>query len=880
MWTAVTSLLSGSSRGSTSSQPYSQPSADDLDASQSPEEDYAAGKNLFDAGSWSRAAVHLHRASDHGHAEAMKYLAHCYEEDKLNDPTQKQLWETRRSDLLSDPEGMCAYAHTLRSAGEHIKAITWFRKSADAGNLESMHQVGVYLRKVGEGEESMVWFRKAAEGGCSLSEVALAEGYEQGIGVERDPAAAAVWRQKIFEREVMAQRVKEEETVKRKLDAEGETLQIEVEQNESVDAADSLKHPRLSTSPEFVIDMDGKDTLRSPDTPTTPTTANSGIPELPLLRGAVLESLNRDYKEAIRLMEWGTWEKAIKMLDRLASQGHPAAISFLDPATTSLKNPTGMLWVCAHFAETRRDDPIIAFSWYTSAMARASKMTSLPAPSSSTSFFLSIPLVIPPEIEQVIADVVPEVRERKKAAAIEKEFRDCLSNLEWGAWAKAFAGLEKLAEAGSQAARDYLNPDKSGFKNPSGIIQLAHRLEVMADTASDEEVVKELRDRAGKWRMKADEIRKRLGGSLPLFSPEATSSPKTSSSLSTTQTPKPGPSPSSAPSQDAQYKTALSNIAWGSYEKGVETLLNLADSHHSPSRLYISPTQSPLKDPAAMYILATSLELRPDAIEEASTWHRRASEAGNHRSMVRLGKLLMRPGGGVTDCWQAVAWFTRSWDVGGNAEAAYEMAIAYARGLEVEETIKKVVKENRVSEGRLIDLSKIGEAPDVLVDTTPQNLRKPFSSDPTKRLSAISLIDEDLLPADTSSIDSDTKRSSTASATAAPPQPKKRKKVIVKQDDVKAVEWARKGASRDHAGCINLLGEMTREGRGGIAENRAAAAQQFKRAAQLGDPVAMFNYGTCLLHGIGVEGDETQALLWLTRATNASKEVGGATNLK
>ncbi|KAI8854268.1 hypothetical protein BC829DRAFT_439366 [Chytridium lagenaria] len=44
------------------------------------------------------------------------------------------------------------------------------------------------------------------------------------------------------------------------------------------------------------------------------------------------------------------------------------------------------------------------------------------------------------------------------------------------------------------------------------------------------------------------------------------------------------------------------------------------------------------------------------------------------------------------------------------------------------------------------------------------------------------------------------------------------------------------------------------------------------------DAVAMFNYGTALLHGIGVDADETMALLWLTRATNASKEAAQRSN--
>ncbi|KAI8854272.1 hypothetical protein BC829DRAFT_439371 [Chytridium lagenaria] len=137
-------------------------------------------------------------------------------------------------------------------------------------------------------------------------------------------------------------------------------------------------------------------------------------------------------------------------------------------------------------------------------------------------------------------------------------------------------------------------------------------------------------------------------------------------------------------------------------------------------------------------------------------------------------------------------------------------------------------------------------------------------SEADKRLSALSLIDqassdstETVTPSaipkahsvgnESTTLPSDTSSPPTSLA----PLKRKKKKIVVKQDDLKSLEWAKKGATRDHAGCINL---------------------QFKRAATLGDAVAMFNYGTALLHGIGVDADETMALLWLTRATNASKE--------
>ncbi|KAJ3106697.1 hypothetical protein HDU97_005849 [Phlyctochytrium planicorne] len=955
MWNAITSVLTASSI------PYLQPSTDDNDASQSPEEDFVAGRNLFDAKNYNKAIIHLLRASNHGHAEAMKLLADCYDEDKLNDPEQKKLWESRREELLNDPEGMAAYAHSLRAIGEHIKAITWFRKAADLGNVESMHQVGIYLRKVGDGDDAMKWFEKAAEGGYDLAEIALAEGYEQGIGVERDGEKAAFWRQRIFEREKEAQQAKVEAALAAAKELDRRKAELESNgQNASSLVGESAEIKDNSNS--------------SPTDETASAVSTSSIIGKTHITGtsqsllhATSEALNNDYKEALRLLDWGSWSKGISLLDRLASQGHKPSTTYLDPSTTSLKNPTGMLYMCAHFAQTRPDDPILAFSWYTSAMARASKMASVspsaftpaftkPAlgtasPSQPSSFLLNIPLSIPPEIEPIIASVIPEVDERKKALAKDKELQSCLSNLEWGSWAKAFVGLERLAEGGDETAKVYLDPERSPMKNPSGMVHLAERLEARAgfcdedvnkgaedgDVAGDGEKGQSEREmlltKAKKWRIRADEARKKMGLN-PLFAPEiisdslaslsittpasssaaaAASSPTASPSSSSNRTsflqPKsPSSTPTAPQSLDSQHRTAISNIAWGSYEKGIATLFNLSTvDHHAPSASHLNPSTSPIRDPAAMYAIATHLEAtgNPVHLDDAAAWHRKAAEAGHHRAMVKLGKLLAAGTGGkvrgVGDHWQAIAWYSRSWDVGGNGEAAYEMAKAFAWGVEVDVEEKEVKKKGsggvggeKIVKGKLVDVGEDSTASGTAGDGLTVPTAATSAED--KRRSQISLIDEEVPTDSTSSIPalnpehvvangkkdgkpSRLNSSDTLPATVAVPDAttttSKKKKVIVKRDDAKAAEWAKRGAGKDHPGSLNLYGEMLREGRG-IAENKVAAVQQFKRAANLGDAVAMFNLGTCLLHGIGVDADETQALLWLTRATKASQAAAAA----
>ena len=52
----------------------------------------------------------------------------------------------------------------------------------------------------------------------------------------------------------------------------------------------------------------------------------------------------------------------------------------------------------------------------------------------------------------------------------------------------------------------------------------------------------------------------------------------------------------------------------------------------------------------------------------------------------------------------------------------------------------------------------------------------------------------------------------------------------------------------------------------GAAEDEAAAARMFRRAADTGHPAAAYMLGDCLLDGVGVERDRAEALEWLVTA--------------
>jgi TPR repeat protein len=79
------------------------------------------------------------------------------------------------------------------------RSLAWFQRGAREGSVPSMRTIGLILLR-GEGDvradpaAAMGWFYEAALRGDGLSMRALADGFEQGIGVGRDPALARYWR--------------------------------------------------------------------------------------------------------------------------------------------------------------------------------------------------------------------------------------------------------------------------------------------------------------------------------------------------------------------------------------------------------------------------------------------------------------------------------------------------------------------------------------------------------------------------------------------------------------------------------------------------------------------------------------------------------------
>eukprot|EP00729_Bicosta_minor_P033011 gene33011-biopygen12776 len=86
---------------------------------------------------------------------------------------------------------------------DHVEAVKWHRKSAEAGYAAAQHNLGIMYdngKGVGQDQvEAAKWFRKSAEAGFAMAQYNLGDIYDNGNGVEQDHVEAAKWYQKSAE---------------------------------------------------------------------------------------------------------------------------------------------------------------------------------------------------------------------------------------------------------------------------------------------------------------------------------------------------------------------------------------------------------------------------------------------------------------------------------------------------------------------------------------------------------------------------------------------------------------------------------------------------------------------------------------------------------
>ena len=101
--------------------------------------------------------------------------------------------------------------------------------------------------------------------------------------------------------------------------------------------------------------------------------------------------------------------------------------------------------------------------------------------------------------------------------------------------------------------------------------------------------------------------------------------------------------------------------------------------------------------------------------------------------------------------------------------------------------------------------------------------------------------------------------------------------LVKKGDHEKARTLLEECAKQGWTGTMTWMSYMEQNGLG-ANEDPAAAAEWDRRAAELGDPIGMFNHGLDLLRGYGVEKNEALGRAYIDRA--AERGVKSAKQLK
>ncbi len=104
----------------------------------------------------------------------------------------------RRAAELGDVESQVQLGYLLSKDGINpMEATKWFRAAAEEGNATAQHNLGsAYLNGIGvkkNPEEAVSWFRKAAEQGHPLSQYNLGAAYLQGFGLAQNRVEAVKW---------------------------------------------------------------------------------------------------------------------------------------------------------------------------------------------------------------------------------------------------------------------------------------------------------------------------------------------------------------------------------------------------------------------------------------------------------------------------------------------------------------------------------------------------------------------------------------------------------------------------------------------------------------------------------------------------------------
>lgn len=143
-------------------------------------------------------------AAEQGDAEAQKYLADKYRNDKDHQGKtiyfEQALYWSKKAAEQGDAASQDYIARNERAKKNLENAFYWFKKAAEQGNAASQYRLGLSYYK-GEGceknlENAFYWFKKSAEQGYMAAIGRTSICYYMGNGCEEDWEQAFYWANK------------------------------------------------------------------------------------------------------------------------------------------------------------------------------------------------------------------------------------------------------------------------------------------------------------------------------------------------------------------------------------------------------------------------------------------------------------------------------------------------------------------------------------------------------------------------------------------------------------------------------------------------------------------------------------------------------------
>ena len=118
-----------------------------------------------------------------------------FDQGKFREALQIYLQPEYRDD--SYIQNRIGYIYQTTEFREDKKAVEWYRKSANQGNMHGQYNLGLMYKK-GSGvaqdyQQALQWFSKAAEQGNMHAMNSIGNLYNEGAGVEKDAVKAGNW---------------------------------------------------------------------------------------------------------------------------------------------------------------------------------------------------------------------------------------------------------------------------------------------------------------------------------------------------------------------------------------------------------------------------------------------------------------------------------------------------------------------------------------------------------------------------------------------------------------------------------------------------------------------------------------------------------------